>query len=85
MHKNLNFISTPYKHLFFIIANVLSLSRDLPHPFLIVYLNPDLHHLLNDTFYADQIFIDPTFLDICVCGPLQSLEVNVCNFMNFRP
>ena len=30
----LNSISTPHKRSFFIITNVLSLSRDLPHPFL---------------------------------------------------
>ena len=31
--KILNLISTPHKHSFFIVTNVLSLSRDLPHPF----------------------------------------------------
>ena len=38
--KILNLISTPHKHSFFIIANVLSLSRDLTHPFLTLYFNP---------------------------------------------
>ena len=38
--KILNLISTPHKHSFFIIANVLSLSRDLTHPFLTFYFNP---------------------------------------------
>ena len=28
--------------------------------------------------FADQVFIDPTFFGIFVCGPLQSLVVNVC-------
>ena len=28
--------------------------------------------------FADQVFIDPTFLGIFVCGPLQSFVVNVC-------
>ena len=28
--------------------------------------------------FADQVFIDPTFFGIFVCGPLQSLVVYVC-------
>ena len=28
--------------------------------------------------FADQVFIDPTFSGIFVCGPLQSFAVNVC-------
>ena len=28
--------------------------------------------------FADQVFIDPTFFGIFVCGPLQSFVVNVC-------
>ena len=28
--------------------------------------------------FADQVFIDPTFFGIFVCGPLQSLVINVC-------
>ena len=28
--------------------------------------------------FANQVFIDPTFFGIFVCGPLQSLVVNVC-------
>ena len=31
--------------------------------------------------FADHIFIDPTFFDIFVCGPLQSFVVNVCTFL----
>ena len=29
--------------------------------------------------FADQVFIDPTFFGIFVCGPLQSFVVNVYN------
>ena len=32
--------------------------------------------------FADQVFIDPTFFGIFVCGPLQSFVVNVCNQKN---
>ena len=32
--KKLIFYPTSYKYSFFIITNVLSLARDLPHPFL---------------------------------------------------
>ena len=28
-------------------------------------------------FFADQVFMDPTFFGIFVCGPLQSFVVNV--------
>ena len=28
--------------------------------------------------FADQVFMDPTFSGIFVCGPLQSFMVNVC-------
>ena len=28
--------------------------------------------------FADQVFIDPTFFGIFVCGPLPSFVVNVC-------
>ena len=30
-----------------------------------------------------QVFIDPTFTGIFVCGPLQSFVVNVCTFVLF--
>ena len=33
--------------------------------------------------FADQVFIDPTFFNIFVCGPLQSLVVNVCTLKNY--
>ena len=32
--------------------------------------------------FADQVFIDPTFSGIFVCGPLQSFVVNVCPFLD---
>ena len=32
--------------------------------------------------FADQVFIDPTFSGIFVCGPLQSFVVNVCIFFD---
>ena len=31
--------------------------------------------------FADQVFIDPTFSGIFVCGPLQSFVVNVCTLL----
>ena len=31
--------------------------------------------------FADQIFVDPTFFSMFVCGPLQSFTVNVCTFL----
>ena len=31
--------------------------------------------------FADQVFIDPTFSGIFVCGPLQSFVVNVCTYI----
>ena len=33
--------------------------------------------------FADQVFIDPTFFGIFVCGPLQSSLVNVCTLLIF--
>ena len=32
--------------------------------------------------FADQVFIDPTFFGIFVCGPLQSFVVDVCTSIN---
>ena len=34
--------------------------------------------------FADQVFIDPTFIGIFVCGPLQSFVVYVCTFLQRR-
>ena len=31
--------------------------------------------------FADQIFVDPTFFSMFVCGPFQSFVVNVCTFL----
>ena len=45
----LNSISTLHKHSFFITTNVLCVSRDLPHSFLALYFNPNLHHFINNT------------------------------------
>ena len=44
-----NLISTPQKDSFFIIINVLSLSRDLPHPYSTFYVNPNFRHFINNT------------------------------------
>ena len=35
--------------------------------------------------FADQVFIDPTFFGIFVCGPLQFLVVNVCTLISKKP
>ena len=35
--------------------------------------------------FADQVFIDPTFSGIFVCGPLQSFVVNVCTLCILGP
>ena len=35
--------------------------------------------------FADQVFIDPTFFGIFVCGPLQSFVVNVCTLCILGP
>ena len=32
--------------------------------------------------FADQMFIDPMFFGIFVCGPLQSFVVDVCTNIN---
>ena len=33
------------------------------------------------TTFFDQVFIDPTFFSIFICGPVQSFVVNVLYFM----
>ena len=35
--------------------------------------------------FAVQVFIDPTFFGIFVCGPLQSFVVNVCTLCILGP
>ena len=38
-----------------------------------------LQNLISLLFiFSDQVFIDPTFFGIFVCGPLTSFVVNVC-------
>ena len=62
-----NLTSTPHKHSFFIITNVLSVSRDLPHPFLAFYFNPNLHHFINNTcnlIHFLSMTIDTKFMEL---------------------
>ena len=51
----LNSISTPHKPSFFIITNVLSVSRDLSHLFL-TFFDPNLHHFINNTCHLIHFF-----------------------------
>ena len=45
-----------------------------------------LQNLISLLFiFADQVFIDPTFSGIFVCGPLQSFVVNVCTLCILGP
>ena len=63
----LNSISTPHKHSFFIITNVLSVSRDLSHPFLTFYFNPNLHHFINkcgNLIHFLSMTIDTKFIEL---------------------
>ena len=63
----LNSISTPHKYSFFIIINVLSVSRDLSHPFLTFYFNPNLHHFINNTcnlIHFSSMTIDTKFMEL---------------------
>ena len=63
----LNSISTSHKHSFFIITNVLSVSRDLPQPFLTFYFNPNLHHFINNTcnlIHFLSMTIDTKFMEL---------------------
>ena len=63
----LNSIFTPHKHSFFLITNVLSVSRDLPHPFLTFYFNPNLHHFINNTcnlIHFLSMTIDTKFMEL---------------------
>ena len=62
-----NLTSTPHKHSFFMITNVLSVSRDLPHPFLALYFNPNLHHFINNTcnlIHFLSMTIDTKFMEL---------------------
>ena len=77
----LNLISTPHKHSFFIVTNVLSLSRDLPHPFLTFYFNPNLHHFINNTCNLIHFFsmtIDTNFMELI------GVFLNYLRFVNYN-
>ena len=78
----LNLISNPHKHSFFIIAYVLSVSRDLSHPFLTFYFNPNLHHFINNTcnlipFLA--MTIDTKFMEL-----IGVVLLNYLSFVNYN-
>ena len=63
----LNSIFTPNKHSFFIITNLLPVSRDLSHPFLTFYFNPNLHHFINNTcnlIHFLSMTIDTKFIEL---------------------
>ena len=47
------------------------------------YLFLFLIYLFFLIIFADQVFIDPTFFVIFVCGPLQSLVINVSPLRDF--
>ena len=77
----LNSISTPHKHSFFIITNVLSVSRDLPHPFLTFYFNPNLHHFINNTcnlIHFLSMTIDTKFMELI------GVFLNYLRFVNYN-
>ena len=77
----LNSIFTPHKHSFFIITNLLSVSRDLPHPFLTFYFNPNLHHFLNNTCNLIHFFsmtIDTKFMELI------GVFLNYLRFVNYN-
>ena len=77
----LNSISTPHKHSFFIITNGLSVSRDLPHPFLAFYFNPNLHHFINNTcnsIHFLSMTIDTKFMELI------GVFLNCLRFVNYN-
>ena len=77
----LNSIFTPHKHSFFIITNVLSVSRDLPHPFFSFYFNPNLHHFINNTcnsIHFLSITIDTKFMELI------GVFLNYLRFVNYN-
>ena len=66
-------VLTPHNELEVLLCDDLLLA-EIP-----CFFNRGLQNLICLLFiFADQIFIDPTFFGIFVCGPLQSLVVNVC-------
>ena len=77
----LNSISTSHKHPFFIITNVLSVSRDLSHPFLTFYFNPNLHHFINNTcnlIHFLSMTIDTKFMELI------GVFLNYLRFVNYN-
>ena len=77
----LNSISTPHKHSFFIITIVSSLSRDLPHPFLTFYFDPNLHHFINNTcnlIHFLSMTIDTKFTELI------GVFLNYLRFVNYN-
>ena len=77
----LNSISTPHEHSFFIIINVLSVSCDLPHPFLTFYFNPNLHHFINNTcnlIHFLSMTIDTKFMELI------GVFLNYLRFVNYN-
>ena len=77
----LNSICTPHKHSFFIITNVLTVSRDLSHPFLAVYFNPKLHHFINNTcnsIHFLSMTIDTKFMELI------GVFLNYLRFVNYN-
>ena len=77
----LNSISTNHKHSFFIITNELSLSRDLPHPFLTFYFNPNLHHFINNIcnlIHFLSMTIDTKFMELI------GVFLNYLRFVNYN-
>ena len=79
--NNFNLTSTPHKHSFFIITNVLSVSRDLPHPFLAFYFNPNLHHFINNTcnsIHFLSMTIDTKFMELI------GVFLNDLRFVNYN-
>ena len=77
----LNSISTPHKRSFFIITNVLSLSRDLSHPFLTFYFNPNLHHFINNTcnlIHFLSMTINTKFMELI------GVFLNYLRFVNYN-
>ena len=77
----LNSIYTPHKHSFFIITNVLSVSRDLSHPFLTFYFNPNLHHFINNTCNLNHLLsmtIDTKLMELI------GVFLNYLRFVNYN-
>ena len=59
------------------ITSILDVTQDSSTISIAVFCLQNLICLL--FIFADQVFIDPTFSGIFVCGPLQSFVVNVCD------